>query len=372
MLLLVLSPFSKETSMKQVNSFGYTVLLLLLLGGCTPGVKQVEKPRNIILMIGDGMGTNHIYAGMVANGMDLNLAACNYVGFQKTYSFNSDITDSGASATAMATGKKTRNGVISVGPDGKPLKTIVELAEERGLSTGLIATSTITHATPAAFAAHDTSRGNYEQIAEDLCRSGVDVIIGGGRYHFMRREDGLNLLDTLMAKGYFIGERIEDIPGSYGGPVAIFTDTMAMPSALEGRGDVLAASSAIAVNRLSKNPEGFFMMIEGSQIDWAAHANNTEGLVSEVLDFDRAIGKVLDFARKDGHTLVIVTADHETGGFTLLKGGPSDPVPEGAFSSDGHTGVMVPVFAFGPGAKEFSGIYENTGIFDRMRKLLEL
>jgi alkaline phosphatase len=190
MLLLVLSPFSKETSMKQVNSFrrtlvrvfpfcGYTVLLLLLLGGCTPGVKQVEKPRNIILMIGDGMGTNHIYAGMVANGMDLNLAACNYVGFQKTYSFNSDITDSGASATAMATGKKTRNGVISVGPDGKPLKTIVELAEERGLSTGLIATSTITHATPAAFAAHDTSRGNYEQIAEDLCRSGVDVIIGG-------------------------------------------------------------------------------------------------------------------------------------------------------------------------------------------------
>lgn len=345
-------------------------LALVLLIGFTGCAKQ--DPRNIVLMIGDGMGSNHIYAAMVANGGPLNIERCRYAGFQKTYSLSSDITDSGASGTAIATGVKTKNGAIGVDPEGRPVRTILELAEEKGLSTGLLATSTITHATPAVFAAHNPDRGEYEEIAADMIRSGVDVMIGGGKYHFNRREDGLNLLDSLRARGYYVSEGILEIPADHVGPVAVLADTMALPAMEGGRGDLLPRATAFALKRLSEDPDGFFLMVEGSQIDWMAHANYTRGVIDETLDFDRAVGEALDFAEKDGHTLVIVTADHETGGFTVLRGGPLHQEVRGAFSTDGHTGVMVPVFAYGPGAEEFAGIYENTGIFDRMKKLLNL
>ncbi len=347
------------------------LFIIILYTGCT-GNEQSPKPRNIILMIGDGMGTSHIYAAMVASGGHLNLERCEYVGFQKTYSNNSDITDSGASGTAMATGIKTNNGAISVDPEGKPVKTILEYAEEKGLATGLLATSTITHATPAAFSAHNPDRGKYEEIALDITSAGIEVIMGGGRYHFNRREDELNLLDTLSAIGYFVGECLEDIPADHGGPVIILADTMALPPAARGRGDLLPEATEMAVGRLAGNLEGFFLMVEGSQIDWASHDNDTEYLVSETVDFDKAVGKALDFAEKDGETLVIITADHETGGFSILKGGPHNPEIKGAFASGKHTGVMVPVFAYGPGAEFFSGIYENTEIFEKMKALLEL
>ncbi len=363
--------FSNGKTIRIFTRILYLVMLFSSLAGCTK-VEKPELPRNIILMIGDGMGTSHVYAGMMANGGHLNLEACEYVGFQKTYSANSDITDSGASSTAMATGIKTRNKSIAVDENGIPVATILELAEKKGLSTGLLATSTITHATPAAFAAHNKDRYKYEEIAVDMCKSGADVLIGGGRYHFNHREDGVNLIDTLAAAGYYFGERIEDIPEDHSGPIAILTDTMAMPPAAMGRGDLLARATSLAVKRLSRNPAGFFLMVEGSQIDWASHDNDTPYLVSEMIDFDEAIGKAIDFARKDGETLVVITADHETGGFSILKGGINTPAVEGAFSSTKHTGVMVPVFAYGPGSESFAGIYENTDIFKKMKRLLEL
>ncbi|MFC2098194.1 alkaline phosphatase [Bacteroidota bacterium] len=346
------------------------LVIFLILASCSGNTTQ-EKPINIILMIGDGMGTSHIYAGMMANGGHLNLEKCEYVGFQKTYSANSDITDSGASATALASGIKTLNGAIGVDPNGVPVITILELAEENGLSTGLLATSTITHATPAAFAAHNPDRGEYEEIALDISQSNVDLIIGGGRYHFSRREDGQNLLEKMTEQGYFIADELDDVPGSHSGPVAVFSDSLAMPSINSGRGDLLVRSTEFAVNRLSNNLEGFFLMVEGSQIDWEAHGHRTQGVVAEMLDFDEAVGKALDFAEKDGNTLVVVTADHETGGFNVLEGGPKNPEIEGAFTTDGHTGVMVPVFAYGPGSEEFAGIYENTMIFEKMKNLLD-
>jgi alkaline phosphatase len=346
-----------------------SAILLSMITGCTG---KAPKPRNIILMIGDGMGTSHVYAGMVASGGKLNIERCEFVGYQKTYSANRDITDSGASGTAMATGVKTNNGAIGVDTSGNPVPTILELAEKQGLVTGLIATSTITHATPASFAAHNISRGEYEDIAADMAASGVDVLIGGGSYHFMKREDGLNLLDTLAAFGYFVAEQLGDIPADHGGPVAILADTLALPPYARGRGDLLPDATELAVERLSGPGKGFFLMVEGSQIDWAGHANHTEYLLTETLDFDRAVGKAIDFAEQDGETLVIITADHECGGFTILKGGPYDSEVEGAFSTDSHTGVMVPVFTYGPGAELFSGIYENTEIFEKMKALLDL
>jgi alkaline phosphatase len=174
----------------------------------------------------------------------------------------------------------------------------------------------------------------------------------------------------MVHAGYFSGQRIEDVPAGHDGPVIILTDSMAMPSIKKGRGDLLPRATGWAVTRLSTDPDGFFMMVEGSQIDWAAHGHDTEGIVSEVIDFDRAVGRALDFARADGETLVIITADHETGGFSILEGGPSSSHIQGSFTTKGHTGVMVPVFTYGPGAEEFTGVYENTEIFYKMKHLL--
>jgi alkaline phosphatase len=259
-----------------------------------------------------------------------------------------------------------------VDPDGNPRITVLELAEEKGFSTGLIATSTITHATPAAFAAHNKDRGKYEEIAGDMSRAGIDLIIGGGRAHFRYREDGQNLLDSMKTEGYYTGSRFEDIPSSHDGPVVILTDSLAPPKVTEGRGRMLEEATYLAISRLSRDPDGFFLMVEGSQIDWAAHRHDTEWLIEEVIDFDRAVGRALDFASLDGETLVIVTADHETGGFTYIGGGPEKSQISASFSTKGHTGVMVPVFAYGPGAELFTGIYENTRIFDNMVRLLDL
>jgi alkaline phosphatase len=329
-------------------------------------------PRNIVLMIGDGMGVAQVYAGLTANGGHLNLEDCTYVGFQKTYSASSYITDSGASGTAMATGIKTLNGAIAVDTNGQRLKTILEMAEEAGLSTGLVATSTITHATPASFVAHNPDRGKYEEIAMDFTGAGLDVIIGGGRNHFNKREDKLDLIEKLSEEGFQVAERIEQVNAAHQGPIAVFTDSLAMPPALKGRGDLLPRATELAMGRLSRNEKGFFLMVEGSQIDWAGHDNNTEYLVSEMVDFDQAIGKALDFARKNPETLVIVTADHETGAMSIEKGDMDSGKVSGLYGSESHTGVMVPVFAYGPGAESFAGRYENTDIFEKMAGLLDL
>jgi alkaline phosphatase len=325
-----------------------------------------EKPvRNIILLIGDGMGIAQIYSGMTANHGKLSLERCTNVGLQKTYSADSYITDSGAGATALATGVKTRNGSIAVDTSGLPVKTILEYAEENDLSTGLVATSAITHATPAGFIAHQLSRDNYEAIAADFLKSGIDIFIGGGQEDFSVREDSLNLLDSLESRGYQVLSDIGEI-GYDNGKIACLTAIHHNPSVLNGRGNMLPDAVAASIRFLNNKKTGFFLMAEGSQIDWAAHDNNTEGVIAEMLDFDHAVKNALDFAEKDGHTLVIVTGDHETGGMTITGGDFSTGKVEAAFTTKDHTAVMIPVFAFGPGADKFSGIYENTDIFLKM------
>jgi alkaline phosphatase len=259
-----------------------------------------------------------------------------------------------------------------VDAQGNRLKSIVEFAEEAGMHTGVVATSTITHATPAAFVAHNPDRGKYEEIASDFVGSGLELFIGGGRAHFVDREDGRNLLQELESEGYFIGDDLADIGPDADLPIAILTDTLAMPPAMLGRDDLLQEITGKSIELLSESSDGFFLMVEASQIDWAAHDNNTEYLVSEMLDFDETIGVALDFAIQDGNTLVIVTADHETGGFSVESGNLETGEVVGDFTSDGHTGTMVPVFAYGPGAIDFAGIYENTAIFDKMMMLLDL
>ncbi|HZL10864.1 MAG TPA: alkaline phosphatase [Prolixibacteraceae bacterium] len=328
-----------------------------------------KTPKNVIMMIGDGMGVAQIFAGLTANGGHLFLDNFKQVGFSKTQSADNYITDSAAGGTALSTGQKTYNGAIGVNIDTVAIKTILEMAEEKGMTTGLVSTSAITHATPASYIAHQASRGSYEAIAADFLKTDIDVFIGGGYKHFTDRKDKRDLTKDLQHNGYQVLRNMDEIAKVKSGKLAGLT--------AEEHNDVypvrkmdLPLSTQTALNILDQYKKGFFIMIEGSQIDWGGHANNTIYIVNEMLDFDRSIGKALEFAAKDGETLIIVTADHETGGFAIADGDMKSGRVKGAFTTGGHTAIMVPVFAYGPGAENFTGIMENTAIAKNIMMLL--
>ena len=330
-----------------------------------------KHPKNIILMIGDGMGLAHVYAGMTANGGHLFLENFTHCGFSKTYSSDRYVTDSAAGGTALACGTKTYNGAIGVDPDKKSVPNIRELAEKKGLKTGLVATTIITDATPAVFVAHVASRSSLEDIAADFLKTNIDVFIGGGEKNFDERKDKRNLCNELKDKGYQVLYNINDIVKVKSGKLAGLTapgDNPVMPE----RGDMLVTATQTAIGLLSQGKKGFFLMVEGSDIDHLAHQNNTPGVVMKSLDFDKAIGAVLKFAASNKQTLIIVTADHETGGMTINDGNYKNGKVTAKFTSGGHTGVAVPVYAFGPGADQFTGFMENTDIAKKMMKLLGL
>jgi alkaline phosphatase len=331
-----------------------------------------STPKNIILLIGDGMGTSQVYAGYTAKKGVMNTTGMPVTGFSITNSANNYITDSGAGGTALSAGVKTNNGSIGVDIDGKPVKTILEMAEDKGLSTGLVSTSAITHATPASFIAHTPNRSKYEDIAYDFLRTDIDVFIGGGYNHFARRADSLNLIDSLTARGYFIARDLKDVDVPSTQRLAALLADEHMPSMIKGRGEMLSEATDMAIKMLKRNKKGFFIMIEGSMIDWAAHDNDAESIVKETVDFDNAVGKALQFAVKNGETLVIVTADHETGGLGINGGNLETGEIVAAFTSKDHTATMVPVFAYGPGSERFTGVQQNTGIFKKCVELLGL
>jgi alkaline phosphatase len=330
---------------------------------------KAKKPKNIIMMIGDGMGTSHVFAGITANGGHLFLDNFKTIGFSKTQSSNKYITDSAAGGTALSSGYKTYNGAIGVNTDTLAQPTVLEMAEDKGWATGLVSTSAITHATPASYIAHQGSRGSYEDIAADFLKTDIDVFIGGGYKHFAVRADKRNLIAELEQKGYQVLREMDQISKVKSGKLAGLTaDEHNLPYP-ERKMD-LPLSTETALRLLSHNKKGFFIMVEGSQIDWGGHQNNMIYVVNEMLDFDRSIGKALEFAEKDGETLIIVTADHETGGLALVGGNMQTGMVKGAFPSGDHTSVMVPVFAYGPGAENFNGIMENTEIAKKIMKIM--
>ncbi len=358
-----------------MKKFVVNVLLLVMifpvLFAGNPGdkKKKTKQPKNIILLIGDGMGTAQVYAGYTAKKGIMNITGMPVSGFSVTYSADDYITDSGAGGTALSTGVKTKNGSIGVDPSGKPLETILEMAEKRGLSTGLVSTSSITHATPASFIAHTANRSKYSDIALDFLKTDIDVFIGGGYKDFAKRADSVNLIDSLKARGYFIARSLKDVNVKTTNHLAALLADEHMPQMSKGRGNMLPDATEMALNILDKNNKGFFIMVEGSQIDWGGHANDAGYIVDEMVDFDNAVGKALEFARKDGETLVLVTADHETGGFGIIGGSITDGIVQGAFLIKDHTASMVPVFAYGPGSEIFTGVQDNTDIFKKCVKL---
>lgn len=328
-------------------------------------VKFKKRPKNIILLIGDGMGVAQVYSALTANKGQLNLNYMKHIGFMQTQSADDYITDSAAAGTAIATGVRVNNGVIAIDQDGKVLKSILYISEDNNKATGLVSTSAITHATPASFVANQPDRGMYEDIAGDFLDSGIDLFIGGGKEHFTSREDGRNLLEELSQNNYRVFSSLEEAASVKTGPMAILTAAIHNEVYPE-RGNLLPDATQKAIEVLQSNKEGFFLMVEGSQIDWGGHANNTTYIVHETLDFDRAVGKALTFAANNKKTLVIVTADHETGGMSIDNGDISKGTLSAKYTTDDHTGIMVPVFAYGPGAEAFIGIYKNTDLFVKM------
>lgn len=350
------------------------ILLLLLPVASRQQAHLSPKPKNIILLIGDGMGLAQISAGYYYNGKKLNLQQFPVTGLMTTYSSSHLITDSAAGATAFSCGCKTYNGAIGLTAKKKPCTTILEEADKHGLATGLVVSCSITHATPAAFIAHAQSRADLEDIAAFFVKNDIDLMIGGGlKYFNARKTDNRNLFEELNKKGFTLStwkdKKLADwgpLPADH--PFAWFSADEEPESVDKGR-DYLPVAASVAPEFLKKRSDkGFFMMLEGSQIDWACHANEGERAVHEMLDFDAAIGKILDFARADGETLVIVTADHETGGLALEQGSKPDSL-DLAFNTTAHTAIMVPVFAYGPGAEAFNGVMDNTQIYAKMKSL---
>lgn len=355
-------------------AFIIAILLVQLIAFNYTEIKAAgKKPKNIILFIGDGMGTAQVYSAISASGTTLYLEKFPYSGFSKTFSADNYITDSAAGGTAIACGTKTNNGMIGVSPDQTPISSITEVAKKNGLATGILSTSAITHATPASFVAHNPGRGNYEEIAKDFLDGAADVFIGGGENHFRNRSDGADLTASLREQGYDVVYTLDDLKKSGSGKVAGLLAKEHMPSASKGRAGMLKEMTNQAIRLLSRNKNGFFLMIEGSMIDWACHEKDIDYSISETLDMDEAIGVALEFAEKDKKTLIVVTADHETGGLTLTGGNMNNKTVKAEFIESGsHTAVMVPVFSYGPGAARFSGINDNTFFFNEFISLLRL
>ncbi|MCD4664337.1 MAG: alkaline phosphatase [Bacteroidales bacterium] len=322
-------------------------------------IEKTPEIENIILLIGDGMGLAQIYSAIIVSEDSLNMEKINTIGFSKTYSFDNYITDSGAGSTAIACGIKTRNGSIGVDPEGQPVESIFEWVRDLGKSTGIVTTSSITDATPATFLAHNTNRRNFQAIALDICNSNVNLFMGGGKKYFTDRDDNLKLIDSLIIKGYEVVNNLDSINESSIKVAGLFAEEH-LPTLRIGRDNYLAEATRKSIDILKKNEKGFMLVVEGAQIDFACHGGSFEFLVKEVLDFDKAVGVALDFAMENKKTLIVVTADHETGGLALIGGDIKSGEIHSTFAVKEHTGVMVPVLSYGPGSEEFAGFFENS------------
>lgn len=355
---------------------------------------QESESPNIILMIGDGMGLTQISSGMYSNNNSTALENFQYVGLSKTHSYDNLVTDSAAAGTAMSSGEKTQNKVLGLDHEGNPIKSILSICQDKGYSTALVATSNILHATPAAFFANIDYRYNYEPIAVQMTKSGVNYFVGGGEKYFNSREDKRNLINEMTENGYEIVYNISDFEKSKSNYLGFFTakdepyyfykginysyreydeDDYNEDEPLEnftGRESYLARSAKATLSKLDEMGKPFFIMIEGSQIDWGGHDNDQKYMVSQFLEFNDAIEVVLDFAKKDKNTIVVVTADHETGGAAIVRGKLSNSSIKNRFATTNHTASMVPVFSYGPKAHLFKGIYENTEIFNKLLSIV--
>ena len=365
-------PESRDKSRYAVNNFENDDLYTACQIHEPVSVKEPngKKVKNVIFMIGDGMGLEQLSTAWIVNNRHLNITDnFSKIGLQWTYSASKLVTDSAAAGTALATGSKTRNGAIAMSTENVPMESLSEYAKSKGKKTGTSVVCRICDATPAVFSTHALDRDSLYNITAQFVDSKLDFLFGGGLKWWEGRPDGRDLTAEVEAKGYTFVKDIENLKAVENGPVIALTAYKELPPALD-RGTEHQESVKKALELLD-NKKGFFLMIEGSCIDDWCHANKVGYAVEEILDFDRTVGTVLEWAAKDGETLVIVTADHSTGAMTLQGGNVAGQSVAVNFSNTGHNGVALPVYAWGPHAEDFVGIYENAELSNKIKELIK-
>ncbi|MDA9041680.1 alkaline phosphatase [Flavobacteriaceae bacterium] len=347
--------------------FKYLMFIMVLLAPLY-SFSQESKLPNIIMMIGDGMGLSQISSGMYSNNNYTSLERSHHIGLIKTHAFDDLVTDSAAAGTAMSSGVKTYNGVVGMDVNYSPVKSILEISRDKGYITAIIATSTIVHATPASYYSKVKSRYDYDEIASQLSKSNINFFVGGGEKYFNDRRDKRNLMNEM--DDYLFANSLENFIKINSNKIGFLTDYDEPIGKHEGRKPSLEDIVQATVQKLSSFNKPFFLLVEGSQIDWGAHDNDSEHMISEMLEFDRTVGRVFNFADKDKNTIVVITADHETGGLSIIDGNLEDSKVVNKYVSDSHTATMVPIFSFGPYSSLFKGIYDNTEIFDKLEAII--
>jgi alkaline phosphatase len=343
------------------------LILLTVVSGCA------TSPKNIILCIGDGMGFEQVRAAaMYANGEQGTLCfeSFPYQTDMTTHSANAAVTDSAASGTAMATGHKVNNGVlcVQIPGDGSQLQTLLEYFQQENKAVGLVTTKHITDATPAAFAAHQLNRYNYNNIASDyLTQTKPNVLFGAGENGMTpqaAKDAGYIVVSNLAQLQNLDTEQVSMVSGQFGEDIPYETNWDANLPHLPHLSQMTETALAI----LDNAPEGFFIMVEGGKIDSAGHDNNLAYMVGETVEFASTVQLILDWAKQRGDTLIIVTADHETGGLKVLKNNGKGKLPEVSWSSKDHTATKVPVYSWGKRAELFTGPMDNTDIHRKIIK----
>ena len=347
------------------------ILLIAFTTFATLVTAEAQEVKNIIFLIGDGMGLASVSMMQLENNYEPTIFdSADNIALQKTYSLDNRVTDSAASGTALATGFKTNNTMLGQLPDGTNTESLMELAADKGKATGLVVTTYLQHATPGAFYAHVPSRHEYATISEQLLASDIDIAIGGGMAFFKEHynnhkkatkaitESGFTLVESLDAD--MSGERI----------LALLAD-----KEIENRTGYLAKATAMAIEHLDNNDNGFVLMVEGSLIDGMGHGNDAKGQQGEMRDFMEAIEVAVAYAREHTDTLVVVTADHETGGLAIISGNAdfnlSEQGVEYKWATGGHSGVMVPIYLYGTGAELINGVMENADLGKRLKELIQ-
>lgn len=350
-------------------------LFLLIIVFAVSIFAQTSKPKNVILLIGDGMGINYVGASLL---QDKNSPFYSFktIGLSITCSADKLITDSAAGATALATGYLTNNKYVSVDTSGQKLYTIFEHAENLGMLTGLVVTGTVTHATPGAFVGHSISRYDQELIAKQMVDKEYDIVIGGGLKYFLpfnnsgAREDQNDLTKTLKSKKYNLAYNYEELNllSDSEDKVYALLEKDGLPAASQ-RNYSLGDLTRVALNHLNNDSQGFILMVEGSQIDWAGHDHKSKELLDEMNDFSLSVSEALKFAREDGNTLVVITSDHDTGGMAITEGNFHNFTI--SYTSTSHTASPVAIFAFGPGEELFRGILNIKQIGQNLFKAID-
>ena len=361
----------------------FLILMLPLVAASLSGCCEKEQEvKNIIYMIGDGMGLAQATLVKIENKYaPTEYDRAHNIALQTNYSANNRVTDSAASGTALATGYKTNNGTLGLAADGTRVESIMAKADKVGYESGIVVTCYVNHATPGAFYAHRESRNDNDGIVADFMESSVDVIFGGGTRFFNDyfAKNNTTFDEAFKAKGFTIlKDQSEMTSVSEGKVVGLFAETN-IPLMRNGRGDYLPNATAKALEILTNNVEkdgkkGFVLMVEGSQIDGEGHGNNIEGVLAETRDFAKAVGVAMDYADAHPGTLVVVTGDHETGGLTIPSNKTDFTLPESGisygFSTTGHTGVMLPIYLYGTGAERINGILDNTELSQQLQRML--